>query len=472
MERQIVVAFRMPPAGLAPGPEGPYLVRARSMCARGEALGGRLVAWSAALLAMAWETDAIEEALELATSLREESSAPERAWTCGVAEGELESLAQDGQRMHLAWGEALVSAAGLARVAKAGEVLVDGDVRALRSGQLALIGARSATDAGQRVRGWRLDLDRPWKRGAPGSEASERAPALESVPASTRPTQAEARLEAAPVAPRADAPAAPGVPAAAAAPAAPAAGVRPDAPDREAPSAPQAVSARAPAPAPQARPALSDLDSIRDLLESRPDPTDLDAIQDLLEASEGSEERDETMVVTAEDLEIVHPDRDPTQPMPALDADDFDDELSTADVLQVIEASALQPFDEEPSTSARRREGTLADRVRALSHHDKNRDPVVAIADLRRARARAEGAAPTVRCQAALALAMTLSIAGRVEEALLEALDALSSARVAGDPRAINACVALLAKLYTGAGFPDAARTLRETVEGAPTSGA
>ena len=178
------------------------------------------------------------------------------------------------------------------------------------------------------------------------------------------------------------------------------------------------------------------------------------------------------MVVTAEDLEIVHPDRDPTQPMPALDADDFDDELSTADVLQVIEASALQPFDEEPSTSARRREGTLADRVRALSHHDKNRDPVVAIADLRRARARAEGAAPTVRCQAALALAMTLSIAGRVEEALLEALDALSSARVAGDPRAINACVALLAKLYTGAGFPDAARTLRETVEGAPTSGA
>ena len=166
MERQIVVAFRMPPAGLTLGPEGPYLVRARSMCARGEALGGRLVAWSGALLAMAWETDAIEEALELATSLREESSAPERAWTCGVAEGELEPLALDGQRMHLAWGEALRSAASLARVAKAGEVLVDGDVRALRAGQLALIGARSATDAGQRVRGWRLDLDSPWKQGS------------------------------------------------------------------------------------------------------------------------------------------------------------------------------------------------------------------------------------------------------------------------------------------------------------------
>ena len=74
VDRQIVVAFRMPPAGLLPGPEGPYLSRARSICARGEALGGRLVAWSAALLAMAWDTDSIEEAFELATSLREESS--------------------------------------------------------------------------------------------------------------------------------------------------------------------------------------------------------------------------------------------------------------------------------------------------------------------------------------------------------------------------------------------------------------
>jgi hypothetical protein len=352
LERQIVVAFRMPPAGRSPGPEGSYLVRARALCSRGEALGGRLVAWSAALLAMAWETDAIEEAIELATSVREESSSPDRAWSCGVAEGELEALAPDGQRMYLAWGEALVSAASLARVANAGEVLVDGDVRALRSGQLALIGARSSTDAGQRVRGWRLDLDRPWKNGPP-------------------------------------------------------------------------------------------------LLESL-------------------EEREEVIQVTPDDLEQVHPDA--TQPMKAVDFED--DEVSTSDVLQVIEASELRPFEEEMSTSARRREGTLADRVRALSQHDKNRDPVVAIADLRRARVRAEEAAPAVRCQASLALAVTLSIAGRVEEALLEALDALASARVAQDAKAIQACIAFLAKLYAGAGYPDAGRTLKESAESAPASGA
>ncbi|HEX3769656.1 MAG TPA: hypothetical protein VHV30_02270, partial [Polyangiaceae bacterium] len=181
LERQIVVAFRMPPAGLQPGPEGPYIQRARSICARGEALGGRLVAWSAALLAMAWDPDSIEEAFELATSLREDSSGDDRSWTCGIAEGTLEPLAPDGQRMHLAWGEPLRAAASLARIAKAGEVLVDGDVRALRAGQLSLVGARSATDAGQRVRGWRLDLENPWKRGHAGFEFRAREPSEAAI---------------------------------------------------------------------------------------------------------------------------------------------------------------------------------------------------------------------------------------------------------------------------------------------------
>ncbi len=362
MSRQIVLAFRMPPAGLTAGPEGPYLTRARQVCARGEALGGRLVAWSAALLALAWDPDSVEEAFDLATGLFGEVSSPDRAWTCGIAEGELEPLALDGQRMHLAWGEALLSAASLARIAHAGEVLVDGDVRALRAGQLGLLGARSATDAGQRVRGWRLDLERPWKRAAPGFESEQ--------------------------------------------------------------------------------------------------------------------EVEDTIVVTDDDLSaptIIVTDEDPSSPKPqsadqtlSMPAIDFtSDELSTADVLQVLDASTLQPFDEELATSARRREGTLADRVRELSRGDTRRDPALAIAELRRARARVEGAAPAVRCQAALALAMTLSIAGRPDEALLEAFDALASARLESDRKAVGACIALLSKLYAGAGFPDAAKTLMESAEGA-----
>jgi hypothetical protein len=319
VDRLIVVAFRMPPAGATAGPEGDYLNRARSLCARGEALGGRLVAWGASAMAMAWDIDSIENAILLATSVREESLSPERSWACGVAEGELERLAPDGQGMHLGWGTALVAATSLARIAKAGRVLVDGDVRALQAGKLAVLGPRSSTVAGRRVRGWRLDLSHPWRRGEPVAE-----------------------------------------------------------------------------------------------------------------------------------------------------------ELSSSDLMQVeLESIAPAPaepngenVEEEASSSTRPRGTALAERVRALSEGESGCDPAEALAELRRARALAEAGPPAGRCQAALALAMTLSIAGRPEEALLEALDALARAREVEDPRAIGACLALLAKLYAAAGFAGAAARLREVATG------
>jgi hypothetical protein len=340
--RHVVVAFRMPPAGMTPGPEGAYLTRARSMCARGEALGGRLVAWSAALLAMAWEPDAIEEALLLATSIREESLSIERAWSCGMAEGELEPLAPDGARMQLAWGEALLAAASLARIARGGEALVDGDVRALRAGQLSLLGSRAATDAGQRVRGWRLDLDHPWKRGA----------------------------------------------------------------------------------------------------------------------EMGVDATDRYVVVSADDAPSVIDLAGTTQEMPI--ADFSEEELSTYEILQIVEGAA--PTDNTPPPPSHRRAGSpVADRLRTLAGGDEGSGAVEALADLRRARAAAEGGPPSARCQTALALAMALAIAGRPEEALLEAIDALARARESEDPRAIGACMALLAKLYAGAGKTGEAAALRES---------
>jgi hypothetical protein len=323
--RHIVLAFRMPAGGFAPGPGGTYLGRARSLCARGEALGGRLVAWSAALLAMAWDTDSIEEAILLGTSIREESLNPERAWASGMAEGELEPLAPDGARMQLAWGEALLSAASLARIARAGELLVDGDVRALRAGQLALVGARAATDAGMRVRGWRLDLEHPWKRAADPSVAGA----------------------------------------------------------------------------------------------------------------------------------------DATEPMPALRVEP---EASVVDDILEVADAAVESEDASPPPPASARRGPqLADRVRRIAGADERRDATEALAELRRTRARAEGGPAAARCQASLALAMTLAIAGRPEEALLEALDALARAREAQDPRALGACTALLSKLYSGAGRPEEAAALRDS---------
>lgn len=340
MSRHIVVAFRMPPAGIEPGPEGPYITRARSLFSRGEALGGQLVAWSAALLAVAWDTDSMEEAVLLSTSIREEALAPERAWAAGIAEGDLDALAPDGARMHLAWGPALLAAASLARIARAGEVLVDGDVRALRAGQLALLGARAATDSGQRVRGWKLDLEHPWRRA--GGEAD--LPPVATPPA-----------------------------------------VRP-------------------------------------------------------------------RVASSSDVEA-------TLETPAIEFPE--QELSTAEVLEIVEATAAAA-PPPPASQERRGTARLAERVRKLARGDEDTDAIEALAELRRARAAAEKGPPAARCQAALALAMTLAIAGRPEEALLEALDALARAREAQDAKAVGACMALLAKLYSSAGRGGEAAALRE----------
>lgn len=311
MSRSIVVAFRMSPAGMIPGPEGSYLDRARSLCVRGEGVGGSLVAWSAAGLALGWDIDSIEDAVTFAASVGDEALSPERAWACGLAEGELESLSPDGQGI-LGWGPALLSAALLAEIARSGEVLVDGGVRALRAGRLSLLGARASADVTESVRGWRLDLEQPWKRA-------------------------------------------------------------PD--DKVAPEKPEST----------------------DLLGAPP--------------------------VHMESK--LPPDRSFAAPQEA-----------------------------------------LAARVRTLTHGAESAAVLDSLAVLRRARAHAEGSPLSVRCRASLALALALSIAGRAEEALFEALDALARAREAHDAKATSACIALLAKLYAGAGHWDAATALRESVSG------
>jgi hypothetical protein len=174
--RSIVVAFRMPLSAILRGPEGVYLARARPLCARGDALGARLVAWGATLIAMAWDLDGLEEAIDLASAVPTESLSAQDAWACGIAQGDLEALSLEGQRMHLAWGEALLAAASLARIARPGEVLIDGDVSAVRSGGLGLTGSRSASDGGQRVRGWQLDLARPWRSAPSGANERDNGP--------------------------------------------------------------------------------------------------------------------------------------------------------------------------------------------------------------------------------------------------------------------------------------------------------
>jgi hypothetical protein len=103
----------------------------------------------------------------------------------------------------------------------------------------------------------------------------------------------------------------------------------------------------------------------------------------------------------------------------------------------------------------------LAERMQAMARLSRG-DHGDALRVLRTAREALEGeGSQAARCQASLALGFALAQAGRLDEALLEGLDALARARQNDDEKAANACLAFLAKLFQGLGRADDAERLR-----------
>jgi hypothetical protein len=92
----------------------------------------------------------------------------------------------------------------------------------------------------------------------------------------------------------------------------------------------------------------------------------------------------------------------------------------------------------------------LAERMRAMARLARGRvgDALRALRDARKY-AEEDGSAEA-RCQASLALGVGLAFAGRVDDALLEGMDALARAREAGDAQAEQACLAFLQRLFSG----------------------
>ena len=144
-------------------PESRYLERARALTQHAEARGATLAAWSATTLAFAWDTESLEEAIDFAREVNGED-AEEKLWACAIAQGELEPLvgASGRGRGDLAWGEPLVAAVILARVARAGEILMEASFDGLS--KLVVTGKRNGHDGDRRVRGVRVDARQPWKR--------------------------------------------------------------------------------------------------------------------------------------------------------------------------------------------------------------------------------------------------------------------------------------------------------------------
>ena len=151
-------------------------------------LGGRIVAWNVAMFIFDFVPTAVDAAIELAadSTAGEDGAA---TFSVGIAEGDLHVSVDAGEGVALSLGLGLVRAAGLARIARPGEVLVDPLLDSVASGELLTRGARLGTHGRQRLRGLVLDLQSPWRSGVAVS------PSRLSVPKRVGPTLAGVEVE-------------------------------------------------------------------------------------------------------------------------------------------------------------------------------------------------------------------------------------------------------------------------------------
>ncbi|MGK3997260.1 hypothetical protein [Sorangium sp. So ce1024] len=159
--------------------EESYLARALALKKRAEALGATLCAWSAQTFSFEFSPDDIEEAVLLAALAAEDTSVhPDARFAAGIAQGEMTFVGEAGRFTALSWGQPLLVAVTLARVAPPGDVLLDPALPAVLSGELMTLGLHRGVDGARRVRGLRLDAQQPLRRQVVESVARLAAPPL------------------------------------------------------------------------------------------------------------------------------------------------------------------------------------------------------------------------------------------------------------------------------------------------------
>jgi hypothetical protein len=157
MPDRIVVCFR---GMVPPGGEKIYLDRALALKQRAEAHGATLCAWSALTFSFDFDPDELEEATSLAALAQENIPEDERL-SAGIAAGEMRTLGEGGGMAKLGWGAPLVAAALLSRDARAGEVLIDGEMLARFGTEIADLGFRVSGERRQLLPAARTSLPPP-----------------------------------------------------------------------------------------------------------------------------------------------------------------------------------------------------------------------------------------------------------------------------------------------------------------------
>jgi hypothetical protein len=119
-----------------------------------------VIAFGVDSLSLDFAPDGWEEVIELVT-VRDRDRVGLEACGLGIAQGEVSPVVDAGVRVALSLGPGLLRATRLSRIARAGEVLLEPTLEAVRAGHLLTRGARLGKFGGQRVRGLRLDLRYP-----------------------------------------------------------------------------------------------------------------------------------------------------------------------------------------------------------------------------------------------------------------------------------------------------------------------
>lgn len=154
MTRRLVVCLRWRPGDQDAGADA-FADAAASIVEQLAALGGRLSLWHPEWLCVDFGVDGLQDAIDFIVDR------PHANFSVGFAYGTLHELIDGGPMLAACWGPAIDCAMALARMARAGDVLVDPGLVKASGGELLVQGARVATIGSTRVRGFKLDLEHP-----------------------------------------------------------------------------------------------------------------------------------------------------------------------------------------------------------------------------------------------------------------------------------------------------------------------
>jgi len=161
----IVVACRMPGALRYGERPVEVLERFGTLASRAAVLGGTVVQSSYDGVVFSWEEGQLPDAVSLATAAANPAAGDPRVWACGIASGTMHTAHRTapGAKTPFEWGEVLAVATALARLAKPREVLVHLSIPLVASRELLTDRARVGKVGGLRIRGFRLNTQKPWR---------------------------------------------------------------------------------------------------------------------------------------------------------------------------------------------------------------------------------------------------------------------------------------------------------------------